>query len=477
MGKGVRLMLTTRRTFMSGAIAACAALPATRLLAADVPDIAILRDAYTAMHPGLYRYATPAQVEARLTALDRTFQSTEDLGQRFLALNRFTATVRCGHTYGNFYHQKDAVKQQLFAGRNRLPFQFRWIGARMVVTLEGPLPRGTEVLRIDGRPVRDILAALIPLVRADGGNDDKRRALLEVRGIDEYETFDIFYPLVFPAADRFALDARLPNGKRRAVVVSAIDLAARQATRPPAREDRGWTVEHRGRVAIITMPDWAMYQTKWDWKAWIDGAMEEMARRGSTGLVLDLRANEGGNDCGDEIIAHLIDAPTTDEVGARRVRFRAAPERLWPYLDTWNPSFRTLGKDAVDRGNVFLELPPDADPTIRPKGPRFKGKVLVLTGPQNSSATFQFASRVRRAGLAKLVGGATGGNRRGINGGAYFFLRLPGGLEVDLPLIGYFPRRPEPDAGLIPDIAVADSIADIAAGRDAVLARALSLFG
>jgi C-terminal processing protease CtpA/Prc len=359
----------------------------------------------------------------------------------------------------------------------RVPFQFRWIDVRMVVTSAGALPRGTEVLRIDGRPVRDILTALIPLVRADGGNDDKRRALLEVRGIDEYETFDIFYPLVFPASDRFVLDVRMPDGRRRAVTLDAIDLAERQASRPPAREDRSWTIEHRGRTAIVTMPDWAMYQTKWDWKGWIDAAVGQMASRRTSGLILDLRANEGGNDCGDEIIARLIDAPLLDDAGPRRVRFRTAPERLRPYLDTWDPSFRTLGKNGVDSGDGFLDLPPDADLTIRPKGPRFRGKVLVLTGPQNSSATFQFASRVRRAGLGKLVGGATGGNRRGINGGAYFFLRLPGGLEVDLPLIGYFPRRPEPDAGLIPDIAVADSIADIAAGRDAVLARALSLLG
>lgn len=467
-------MLTTRRALMSGAITACAALPAARLLGAEVPDVAILRDAFTAMHPGLYRYATPAQVEARLIALDRVFQRTDDLGQRFLALNRFTATVKCGHTYGNFYNQKKAVAERLFAGRNRLPFRFRWIGARMVMTA-GDLPRGAEILRIDGRPVRDILAALIPLVRADGGNDAKRRALLEVQGIDEYETFDIFYSLAFPAADRFAIDVRLPDGKRQSLSLDAIDLRERQATRQPEREDRGWTLDHRGPTTIMTMPDWAVYQTKWDWKRWIDGAMEALARRGSTGLILDLRANEGGKDCGDEIIARLIDAPLEDRGPARRVRFRSAPERLAPYLDTWDPSFRTLGKDAVARGDGFLDLPPEADQTIRPKGPRYMGKVLVLTGPQNSSATFQFASRMRLNKLGALVGGPTGGNRRGINGGAYFFLRLPGGLEVDLPLIGYFPHRPEPDAGLIPDIAVAETIADNAAGRDAVMARALAL--
>ncbi len=100
----------------------------------------------------------------------------------------------------------------------------------------------------------------------------------------------------------------------------------------------------------------------------------------------------------------------------------------------------------------------------------------MLTSATNSSATFGFAERVREHRLATLVGGATGGNRRGINGGAYFFVRLPeSGIEFDLPLIGYFPDRPQPDAGILPDIPVPLTAAAIAAGRDEALARALSL--
>lgn len=72
--------------------------------------------------------------------------------------------------------------------------------------------------------------------------------------------------------------------------------------------------------------------------------------------------------------------------------------------------------------------------------------------------------------------GLTGGNRRGINSGAFFFLRLPqSGLEADVPLIGRFPATPQPDAGLAPDVAAADTVADIAASRDRVLETALAL--
>ena len=81
-------------------------------------------------------------------------------------------------------------------------------------------------------------------------------------------------------------------------------------------------------------------------------------------------------------------------------------------------------------------------------------------------------------GIAHVVGAETGGNRRGINGGCFYFLRLPDtGFEIDLPLIGNFPLVPQPDAGLRPDIAAPLTPAAIAAGRDPALDRALALVG
>jgi hypothetical protein len=40
---------------------------------------------------------------------------------------------------------------------------------------------------------------------------------------------------------------------------------------------------------------------------------------------------------------------------------------------------------------------------------------------------------------------------------------------VDLPLIGFFPPRPMPDAGLVPDIAITPRVQDIAQGVDTEL--------
>jgi hypothetical protein len=78
--------------------------------------------------------------------------------------------------------------------------------------------------------------------------------------------------------------------------------------------------------------------------------------------------------------------------------------------------------------------------------------------------------------LGTLIGQPTGGSQRGINGGAFFFVRLPhSGIEMDLPLIATFPPTPAPDAGLTPDILVKPTVSDIAADYDAALAAAIRM--
>jgi C-terminal processing protease CtpA/Prc len=278
------------------------------------------------------------------------------------------------------------------------------------------------------------------------------------------------------------LSLRTPDGLESKVVLPAIDLAARRASRAakqPAAKDgpKDWSLTYRNDIAVLKMDDWVTYNTKWDWRGFLDNAFLELAAKRPKGLIVDLRGNEGGEDCGHEIVARLIDKDLALEAYERRVRFRKAPENLWPYLNTWDNSFRSLGEGAEDGGDGFYRLKATVEggQVIQPKGPRFLGKVAVLTDAGNSSATFQFASLMKREKLGSLIGETTGGNQRGINGGAFFFLQLPASkLEAELPLIGTFPKGERPDAGLEPDIAVAETVEDIAAGRDPVMETALT---
>lgn len=444
-------------------------------------DIAILRSALQ-LHPGLYRYSARDEVEERALALESAFTSAKDQATRYLALSSFLASIRCGHTYANFFNQSTAVSADLFDRPTRLPFRFRWLERRMVVT-EDPnqlgLVPGTEVSKINGLPAAKLLDTLLPYARADGHNDAKRRALLEVQGFERIEYFDVFHGLIFdqPHAGVHRIEVKSPDGRNSIVEVPALDVKQRRAQMrsQPAKDAAlwDWRMESNG-VAVLTMPTWAVYDSKWDWRGWLEQRLDSL--RDARSLVLDLRGNEGGNDCGDSILARLAERPIQMHGVERRVRFRSTPPALDPYLDTWDNSFRSLGEGAEAVGDGFYRLSAQGKASvIAPEGPRFTGRVAVLIGPACSSATFQFATLAHDNGLARLFGEPTGGNRRGINGAAFFFVRLPAsGLEFDLPLVGYFPTGNPPDAGLDPDVRMMPTARDVAAGRDRVFEAAAS---
>ena len=476
------MSLLNRRRFLqiSAGLGLVATTPAWAGTASEdwSSDVEILRQAWEGMHPGLYRYNSPQEITERLDGLSHAWRTPSSFRERFLALTRVTASIRCGHTYPSPYNGSDEMVAAMYPDRSLVPFRFRWIGGRMVVTEdqseERVFPRGTVVTAINGTPTQDLLSRLIPLARADGHNDAKRINLMEVRGDDGFETFDIHLPLVLPLKET----ATFLLSDTRLVRVSLTNLADRKS-RLSASSDlesdaNPWTLEKRADgIHVLTMPGWALYNSTFDWEAWLGQVMDDLTGDGAKGLIVDLRGNEGGLDCGNIILSRLVDRDLPLSRNQRWTRYRSAPEAIRPHLDTWDRSFLDWGdaaKASADRPGFYRLTRYDdgAEGTvIAPAGKRFVGKVAVLCDASNSSATFGFAQSVLESGAATLIGEPTGGNRRGINGGAFFFLRLPvSGLEVDLPLIASFPDTPQPDAAILPDILVQTTVEDIAEERD-----------
>lgn len=475
----------TRRTALALAGAA-SLLPRTALGAAPTSrdlkdDMHIVRRALH-LHPGLYRYHSPRDVEGALGRLDAEFGAAETLERQFLLLSAFMATIRCGHSQCNPYNQRKAVVKSLFERPTRLPFEFDWIDGRMIVLADrsrgAPLLPGTEIVSINGMKAAELLRTLLPFARADGGNDAKRVAQMAMLNTDRFETFDIFQGLLLPPVDgRFQLRYRTPDGRSGKAEVAAITQEDRLATRHTLETDGTsapfWTWEMRGDVAVLTMPSWVMYNSRWDWQSWLRERLDSL--RGAKGMIVDLRENEGGNECGNVILSRLAGKDLRFAGYRQRVRYRTTPKDLDPYLDTWDDSFRSIGAGGKDVGNGFFELGIEETDVIPASGPALGIPVAALIGPTCSSATFSFARRARESGLVRLFGTMSGGNLRGINGNGYFFVRLPAsGLEFDLPIVGNFPTRPRPDHGVMPDVQVVRTARDIASGRDPCLQAAMS---
>jgi C-terminal processing protease CtpA/Prc len=163
------------------------------------------------------------------------------------------------------------------------------------------------------------------------------------------------------------------------------------------------------------------------------------------------------------------------------------PDEFRPYLSTYDKRARDWGAAAVEPDKPWPTAPPvhyfqlqeepdqpsgGASVTMKP----YSGNLLVLVDSSISSATFNFSRTIQMEHLGTLIGTPTGGNKRGINGGSFFFLLLPhSGIEIDIPLIGTFPAQSQPDEGLMPDVLANFSQEDVAKGIDSVFNRALLL--
>lgn len=430
------------------------------------------------IHPGLYRYNSPSRIEAALAQFETEYKAAADIenyDQLYLAMSRFLTKIRCGHSYANFFNQNDSAVTALFNRQTRLPFYFEWLNREMVVTKDhsgtNALQPGTGITHINGIKSSDLLARLLPYIRADGSNDGKRLSLLGVRGDETIETFDVFQGLLLPpTSGSYSLRIEAPAGRTRTLDVPAIDIATRRSvmTKVPENSDLPrWQWSLRGdNIAVLTMPGWAMWNSRWDWRTWLEERLDSLD--GARGLIIDIRDNEGGDDCGDPILARLIDQDLNGWPFDARIRFKEVPEILSPHVSTWDESFRNLGVNARPIGDGFYARADEPARTpIRPATKRINVPVAALIGPTNSSATFSFINAARASGKVRLFGETTGGNRRGINGGAFFFTKLPYSCVVfDLPLIGYFTRDPQPDAGIDPDVRVSRTRTDIVTGRD-----------
>jgi hypothetical protein len=457
-------------------------------------DFAIFKRAHLELHPGLYRYSDSLEMEGHFDSLERRLHVEMTLSEAYLEFSRLLAKIRCGHTYANFWNQSDRVKEEVLGGADKVPFTFRLIDRRMVVTQatseRAPLPRGTEILSINGVRVPEVLDSLLTVVAADGSNDVKRIDQLQVSGIGDYEYFDIYFPLFFPPHEgTFELRVRTPGsvsvGSRTVRALTRAQRRERLAERSsaaPENPDDLWRYEvldpQSAHLRIGTFVTWKM---ELDWRTFLREAFTDLEERGIRNLILDVRGNEGGDNAVLNVLrGYLTSKPIRIEPVRELLRYREVPSELEPYLDTWDESFKRRGDRVVETPDGYYTWANrNAEArTIEPRSDAFDGHVLLLVGAANSSATFTLASILQRHGLATLVGQETGGSQRGINGGQFFFLRLPNsGIESDIPLIGYYLPSEEPDAGITPDVYVQPTIEDVVNDVDAELEAARRLIG
>ena len=157
--------------------------------------------------------------------------------------------------------------------------------------------------------------------------------------------------------------------------------------------------------------------------------------------------------------------------------YEKVAEEYRPYLNTWDDSFYDRSGQLIKQENGFYTWKKDrGNSIIKQNSKAFQGNTWLLVDAANSSATFFLTAGLKQNKIATIVGSETGGNLKGTNGGQLFFLWLPNSkIEIDIPLIGYYPLTVQPDKGINPDIEVELTLSDLLSSNDKVLEKTLEL--
>ena len=471
-------------------------LPLITLSQAELAeDLDVLRRVVVALHPGLRLHNTEAELDAisdrlwrQAGALGRSYGEAIPMPEVYLMVAEAIASIRDGHTRVSMYNQDAYTSSVLYARPDRVPFAFRLVGGRMIVTgdatAEHVLPRGTEVLTLDGRPVTDVIAALLPYASADGGNDAKRRDELQVTGLlPPAERFDVISSLLFEPEGDLALTVRRPDGTEAELHVPRTTqdarrdtLWARDPSLPRSNDDLLRYHLRDDGTALLSIGTFATFNLDADYDAWLIGAFRRMREDGAERLVVDLRDVAGGMDSAAMLLfRHLLREPATISQWQSHTAYDVVPESLRPYLSSWSGEFLDVSARVTRADDGTFRLPPRPPRSVEPAPDAFDGPTAVLVDATASSATFILAQAIQETGASVLVGQETGGSLMGLNAGQVAFLTLPNsGVVIDLPLIGSRPSEPGPDRGVVPDIVVPPDAEAVIAGRDPELEAAIA---
>jgi hypothetical protein len=390
---GIFAALLAFAVHASGPVAMAAPTFTAAQLRADVDALAIaLRD----MPPDLAHTTDPAKVEEALGELRKkigTASLDRDAAWRLFAT--INPLLGDGHLFVGFVDWRADARAHLKSGGRFFPFEMQVspdCGLSVGRGLGGVADAlgGAEVKAIDGTDAHTVCDAL--MARVHGDTPAFRAALLSRR-------FWFYYWKIYgaPAAFDIALnDEQAPrhiNGSTALPAVLADEESFERQFRLDLLPDK---------AALLTLSSFA-WPDKNQFLDFTRHAFEKMRAAHVKTLIIDVRANGGGNDemWIDGVMPYLATKP-----------FRWA-SRFRKRVVVADPAKHEAVGDIVD-GEVETWVPPQPDNPLH-----FAGKLYVLVGSATYSSAVVFSNVVQDFAFGTIAGSGasvrtatTGGTRR-----------------------------------------------------------------
>ncbi|MGI5864318.1 MAG: S41 family peptidase [Myxococcales bacterium] len=317
---------------------------------------------------------------------------------------------------------------------------------------------GRRVAKANGMPFAEFIRPIL----------DRCSGELLAHRMSRFEGKQGFYWWLTRVLDgkELALEVVEQDGNTSAVTLAPIRAKeffalAKEAGNRQSSRDLSYSFLDDG-MAILRLPSFNETDTA---KKTIDKLFDELRKRGSRRLIIDVRGNPGGSS---NMVEYLLEKLTSKKVRVySRIQIKLSKAVLERF-EGWKKHAELSGLRASVEGNYVQGR----------KGEAFDGELFVLVDSGVFSAASDFAGVVKDFGLGTLVGYETGGLQTCF--GDVVKQTLPHSrIELGVSykrFEGGIPQPGDDEHGILPDVvADARALASYANEEDPVLALAVAL--
>ena len=359
-------------------------------------DLASIQSALDRTHPDLAHSVNPAVLDRAIDDVRAKLDRPMTADEAWKIMSGLNPIMADGHLTVLYPGGASAeIQRHLASGGRLFPYAVYISSAAIFVRsrLDGaatPLA-GRRIDTIDGVPADEVVGKL--LMHMNGDTPAQRAELLSDR-------FAFWYWKFFGAPRSFRL--RVDGTESVVEGSSATPFAYREKT-----FEQQFRFELLADKAALLTIDEFYWRDKPKFYQFTRAAFERMHDAGTRTLIIDIRANSGGDDdvWYEGIMPYIATQP-----------FRNGSTYVLKIIEGRAKEGQKVGD--VVRGTQDTVYPPQLDNPLR-----FKGKVYVLISPRTYSSAVLFSTAVQDNGFATLVG--VGGGARSTQSGGIQFIKLP----------------------------------------------------